>query len=437
MWGFQSFIKTLRGDLQVLLISGGENLDPNARVCSYSSGTDTNPIFLFSKSTIESSNPPAASIDIGCDSDLKEQVEGSLNMPPAYNTVVVRAQLAQHIHDLAREQVTLCEQLVHDQHLQQLGWAAVIANLEDISSAFKARANLLRNNFKHYIENRASQLEILHSFADTLSLLGKIPVMPSLLEARGSHSGDSGVSASSKDPSQPSISLLEWISSKDNQRSLDQLAELCLKGLAQFNTDILNTIEQDVNATLEAVNNQNMKEVKGLGDRLFGLEQLMSEAKKIVQEQADMAQSFLQNQTRASHLRDTSVLPDLCNSHRKQLLVMLKNHQQLRDIRRRCMLAKEELSVNLHARLRWVMYVEKSMCDVDGKLIIYHENLKRLGRHLNVVKQVHDTPYMYTAAVVEVVRRKQFSQEFLKWAGMYFIQVNVFSLANTNSLNMS
>lgn len=33
---------------QVLLISGGEVLQPQLRVCSYSSGTDENPIYMFS-----------------------------------------------------------------------------------------------------------------------------------------------------------------------------------------------------------------------------------------------------------------------------------------------------------------------------------------------------------------------------------------------------
>ncbi len=67
-----------------------------------------------------------------------------------------------------------------------------------------------------------------------------------------------------------------------------------------------------------------------------------------------MSQGFVANQNRARNLADKSVLPDLCASHRRQLLVMLKNHQSLRDIKRRCTLAKEELSANLHTRLRSV-----------------------------------------------------------------------------------
>lgn len=46
---------------QVLLVSGGEMLYPQNRICSYLGGTDTNPIFMFSTNIIESNpakNPP-------------------------------------------------------------------------------------------------------------------------------------------------------------------------------------------------------------------------------------------------------------------------------------------------------------------------------------------------------------------------------------------
>lgn len=38
---------------QVLLISGGECLEDNAKVCNYPAGTDTNPIYLFNKLFLE------------------------------------------------------------------------------------------------------------------------------------------------------------------------------------------------------------------------------------------------------------------------------------------------------------------------------------------------------------------------------------------------
>ena len=41
--------------------------------------------------------------------------------------------LFQQFNDVGKEEMRICEKLVHDQHLQHQGWAAVIANLEDIT----------------------------------------------------------------------------------------------------------------------------------------------------------------------------------------------------------------------------------------------------------------------------------------------------------------
>lgn len=56
----------------------------------------------------------------------------------------------------------------------------------------------------------------------------------------------------------------------------------------------MNELKFDMERTARHAENTEMKEVKGLGDRLYGLEQLMLEAKRYVQEQCDLAQSFLQ-----------------------------------------------------------------------------------------------------------------------------------------------
>lgn len=75
---------------------------------------------------------------------------------------------------------------------------------------------------------------------------------------------------------------------------MDDLFEHCAKGLEQFNKNILNSLKSEMDQIANASNNLEMKEVKGLGDRLYGLEQLMLEAKRYVQEQSELAQSFSQ-----------------------------------------------------------------------------------------------------------------------------------------------
>ncbi|XP_017754917.1 PREDICTED: RB1-inducible coiled-coil protein 1 isoform X1 [Eufriesea mexicana] len=404
---------------QVLLMSGGESLEPNARVCSYSAGTDTNPIYLFSKAAIESQHPPMPSIDYGSDVDLQSQIDASLAMPATYQTLIARAQLAQQCCGLAREQTRICERLVHDQHLQQQGWAAVVANLEDITQMFQTRVDVLQQSFAVYLSERQQQMELLENFYADLGTLAKIPILPALrAQAEGLLSPDDQPGQSEKDSEgrDEVLSLLRWISAKDNQSSLEQVAEQCSRGLEQFDERVMEALKAEVNAAIDSANKQDMKEIKGLGERLFALEQLMAQTKKLVHEQGELAQGFLQNQSRANNLGDASVLPDLCTSHRRQLLVMLQNHNKLRDIRRRCTKAKEELSVNIYHRLKWIMYVENKMMEVDGKLLMYHESLKRLRRHLEVLQQIHLAPQMYMNAVAEVVRRRTFSQAFLVWA---------------------
>ena len=181
---------------------------------------------------------------------------------------------------------------------------------------------------------------------------------------------------------------------------------------------LLDRTEHSVLGAVEAASNNQMKEIRGLGDRLSGLEQLLLEAKKKVTEQQDLAAAFLQNQARASGLRDTSILPDLCASHRQQLLVMMRNHQYIISIRKRCEKAKEELSHNLYTRLKWVMFIQRQMAEHGGQLCLYHEELKRLSRRLEVMEQLHLAPSIYLATLVEVVRRRSFSQQFTKKAGM-------------------
>ena len=68
----------------------------------------------------------------------------------------------------------------------------------------------------------------------------------------------------------------------------DMILKCCVCG--QFDEKVKESLLTEAQTLLDAINNPSMKEVKGLEDRLYGLEQLMFGAKKIVQEQGEMAQ---------------------------------------------------------------------------------------------------------------------------------------------------
>lgn len=217
-----------------------------------------------------------------------------------------------------------------------------------------------------------------------------------------------------KDSNQKSsLTLLQWISSSENQKSLKRMAENCTRELDVFDKNVMSTLKEEIEKTVENARRDDMKEIKGLEERLRGLEALMFDARKVVQEQNDLAQSFQQNQSRAANLADQSILPDLCASHKSQLVVMHKNHKKLRDIRTRCSKAKDELGKNLYQRLKFVIHIENRMYEIDSKLLFYHTCLRRLQKHLGIIEQIHQAPCVYVQAVTEVVRRRIFSSAFL------------------------
>ncbi|CAB4065027.1 RB1CC1 [Lepeophtheirus salmonis] len=392
---------------QILLISGGESCDEEQKVCKYTAGTDTNPIFLFSMSSIEEGGggcpplmPSNPNQDMNSDR-LKNKVESALSLPDASSTVAIRATIAQEFVEASREQSRLCETLIHDQHLQHQGWSAVVANLEDTASDLHKRYEKFQNAYKQYLKDRNHYKALVDEFDDDITLLDQIPVFPSLLRASSDKSMVGSIIPGEPYDHDRSVSLLEWISER---------------GSNQLDEEQMNKIITNAQGAIEGSKNTSMKEIRGVGDRLSQLEQLLHEAKKVVQEQSDLANAFVQNQQRASNLKDSSILPNLCDSHRQQLIVMSKNYESVVSIRKRCANAKGELSVNLHSRLKWIVFIQNKIAEAAQSIVINFESLRRLGKKLEVMEQLHLAPSMFMTTAVEVVRRKAFSLEFSKQA---------------------
>ena len=144
---------------QVLLISGGETLNWGDRVCKYSSaGTDTSPIFLFCKNHIDII-PDESEND-----DMQERVESCLQMEANFNTVYSRAEMAHQLYETDKLVFHSCDKLIHEQHLQQQGWAAVVANLEDLVSSFRKKRSIVEHLYQKFLKHKSSFQELLKRF---------------------------------------------------------------------------------------------------------------------------------------------------------------------------------------------------------------------------------------------------------------------------------
>ncbi|MEQ2231748.1 hypothetical protein ILYODFUR_003845 [Ilyodon furcidens] len=470
---------------QVLVVNGGECMAADRRVCSYSAGTETNPIFLFNKEMILSDRDPTIQkTTFSIESEIQVKVEESLLLPAVFHTVASRTQLALEMFEVAKKLCSFCERLVHDEHLQHQGWAAIIANLEDCTLSYQkllVKFNTAYTNYQQDLEEikiklsklgtsvsvmaRIPLLECLtrHSYRESIekcsstpekdsdeteeekstdSLLCKTQAqMASKSSASLSASGTAtcepegdqetnemtesgGLRAALLDDDAPelvcqssfNVTLLDWINVQDRPNDVESVVRKCFDSINRLDPRIIQPFLADCRDTIAKLDNQNMKSIKGLEDRLYALDQMIASCKKLVNEQKELAQGFLANQKRAENLKDTSVLPDLCLSHTNQLMIMLNNHRKLLDIKKKCTTAKQELANNLQVRLKWCCYVMLH-ADQDGeKLQALLRLLTELIERVRVVDALSTVPQMYCLAVVEVVRRKMFMRHYREWA---------------------
>ncbi|XP_069635432.1 RB1-inducible coiled-coil protein 1 isoform X2 [Haliaeetus albicilla] len=478
---------------QVLVVNGGECMAPDRRVCSYSAGTDTNPIFLFNKEMILCERPPAIpKTTFSAENEMELKVEESLMMPAVFHTVASRTQLAVEMYEVAKKLCSFCEGLVHDEHLQHQGWAAIMANLEDCTYSYQKLLFKFENVYSSYLQSIDDiKLKLTH-LGSAVSIMAKIPLLECLtrhsyreclgrLDSSAEHGGaeseetEDGKSAELvlysdiskmnnksmlasfcksvehsalegtgpenvkddketgqnatvqdietavelKDDDQPSfnVSLLDWINVQDRPNDVESLVRKCFDSMSRLDPRIIQPFLAECRQTIAKLDNQNMKAIKGLEDRLYALDQMIASCSRLVNEQKELAQGFLANQKRAENLKDPSVLPDLCLSHANQLMIMLTNHRKLLDIKQKCTTAKQELANNLQVRLKWCCFVMLH-ADQDGeKLQALLRLVTELLERVKVVEALSTVPQMYCLAVVEVVRRKMFIKHYREWAG--------------------
>ncbi|KAF7708095.1 RB1-inducible coiled-coil protein 1 [Silurus meridionalis] len=442
---------------QVLVVNGGECMVAERRVCSYSAGTDTNPIFLFNKEMILCDRAPTIpKTTFSVENEMEMKVEESLMMPAVFHTVASRTQLAVEMFEVAKKLCSFCERLVHDEHLQHQGWAAIMANLDDCTASYQkllSKFDVAYTNYQRDFEDIKLKLTKLGT---AVSVMAKIPLLECLTRHSYRESLEKFASPHPRAEDEPgagrtsvpgqgspalgdtvahdgglqealeetdkedgplfNVTLLDWINVQDRPNDVEAVVRKCFDSINRLDPRIIQPFLDECRDTITKLDNQNMKAIKGLEDRLYALDQMIASCKKLVNEQKELAQGFLANQMRAENLKDNSVLPDLCLSHANQLMIMLTNHRKLLDIKQKCTTAKQELANNLQVRLKWCCYVMLH-ADQDGeKLQALLRLLTELLERVRVVEALSTVPQMYCLAVVEVVRRKMFVKHYREWA---------------------
>lgn len=137
-------------------------------------------------------DPTIPKTTFSIESEIQVKVEESLLMPAVFHTVASRTQLAlvtlacpclcrrfpyslsppltaatavrsalQEMFEVANKLSSFCERLVHDEHLQHQGWAAIMANLEDCTVSYQkllVKFETSYLNYQHHLEDIKTKL---------------------------------------------------------------------------------------------------------------------------------------------------------------------------------------------------------------------------------------------------------------------------------------
>ncbi|KAI6660402.1 RB1-inducible coiled-coil protein 1-like isoform X2 [Oopsacas minuta] len=397
---------------QLLLVSGGVTMESSHIVCNYGAGTDTNPIFLFSKTIIETSNPPNV---IPTDKEL--DVHSILNRTTAHTKSLAALQLktnaAQELAKHSQQLVEESEELARSQALQGKGWYAVMQNLDRSVRAFSTHYDKLKEMVGSIQENRSYYQTLLSTYEEDLDILRKLP----FFDCFNANCSELLLGSSFVAP-KGFTCLLDWIEAQDPNSTVGQLAEESQTGLSQFqNNEEIKSLMMTSQEIIDCVDNDRMRKIKGLEERLRTLQNFLRGAQEILQSQIDRAKGLQQQSHRAITTNDTSILPDLFDIQQQQLTVMYNNCQQLVDIRDKFFMTKQELTNNLHQRLMWVKSIESELVNSHSKSILFIGNSKRLHKRFEILSQIHQAPTIYINCINEVLRRRDYSKQFNTWSG--------------------
>ncbi|XP_035702488.1 RB1-inducible coiled-coil protein 1 isoform X2 [Folsomia candida] len=297
---------------------------------------------------------------------------------------------------VSKEILASSERLIHDQYLQHLGWGAVVANLEDIVSVFKKRVEKFENDFwKEFdIGEGGLELDVVEGLPTTIESLATIS-MPTELSTNSSN-------------------LLQWLNTTTTNSSslILSLPSQYAKTMEVLDKSVIEGLLKDSTSTISKSTLPSMKQIKGLSHRLYSLDQLLLASRSTIGDSTTLCASLLATTQRATSLADNNILPTLSESHLKQLHAMVENLLKIQDINKRCSKAKEELLGNLNTRLKWVIFVQKQISELNLKLSVYSEALRKFKNLKSVIKQVDIASSVFASCVDEVARRRNFETKY-------------------------
>ncbi|OAF66790.1 hypothetical protein A3Q56_05480 [Intoshia linei] len=158
-----------------------------------------------------------------------------------------------------------------------------------------------------------------------------------------------------------------------------------------------------------------MREVAGLEKRLSHLNIMFENAKTLILKQELAAKEVSAITQNIICVGDSSKYSSACHLLLKKLYGMTDTLKKLYDVMSRCTISKNEVCHNLGVRLRWIIYTQKLIVEVDNDIVLYNSIFRNNGRRMNIVRQIYEAPALYVKLLYESTRRYEYSELLRSW----------------------
>ncbi|CAH8532950.1 unnamed protein product [Schistosoma turkestanicum] len=195
---------------QILLVSGGFQLEPGDKLSMYGAGLDkTNPIYVFTQTFSNDTAVQKPDVLQVNDGGYPRQLTGLLELAPSEKVFEERLRLIRSLTLIGRETANAIEQLVSEQRQMIQGWCVALANLAEVAADTNKRLMFATSRLVQFEECVSDWERKLYNFKDLKKELSELPLPPQLI-AVTSEIVDHKESFNYNNISKPT-NLYEWV----------------------------------------------------------------------------------------------------------------------------------------------------------------------------------------------------------------------------------
>ncbi|CAH8647172.1 unnamed protein product [Dicrocoelium dendriticum] len=167
---------------QILLVSGGFQLEPGDKLSEYGAGMDqTNPIYIFTRAKENDDTVQKPDVLTVNDGGYPHLIETLLTESPSLSALNDRICALRALAPIAHETCEAIEQLVSEQRQMIQGWCVALANLAEVVTDTNKRLTTAVNRVTQF-ENCAPEWEQkLHSVSELKRELSDVSLLPQLV----------------------------------------------------------------------------------------------------------------------------------------------------------------------------------------------------------------------------------------------------------------